>query len=201
MEIRLVRRSAAFNQLSARSFRHALLLVLLLATPAWGAVTSALDDAAEYQVKAAFLYKFCLYVEWPPSAFAGADSPTVLGIAGPESLVAELENITRGRALNGRSLRIKRIDSNASLAGLHMLFVARSEQARLPQFVAQAQKLPLLLVTESPNGVDDGGGINFTVQDDRVRFDISLDSINRQGLHVSAQLLKVARTVHGETAP
>lgn len=201
MEILLVKRNTMLNKLSARNFQHVLLLVLLLAVPAWSAAQDASDNIAEYQVKAAFLYKFCLYVEWPPSAFANADSPIVLGVAGPENLVAELENITRGRALNGRSLQVRRIDNNTGLAGLHMLFVTRSEQVRLPQFVAQVQKLPLLLVTESPSGLDDGGGINFAVQDNRVRFDVGLDSINRQGLRLSAQLLKVARTVRGEMAP
>lgn len=183
-----------------RALLLALILPLLLIAPAQGFAEEP-GNIAEYQVKAAFLYKFCFYVEWPPSAFAGSDSPIVLGVAGPESLTGELENITRGHVINGRALLVRRVDANSNLAGVHVLFVARSEQSRLSQFVAQAQKVPLLLVTESPSGLDDGGGINFAVQDNRVRFDVGLDSTNRQGLRLSAQLLKVARAVRGEVAP
>lgn len=194
------RRIIVWINSSIKNIQRVLLLALLLAAPA----LSVADDPgniAEYQVKAAFLYKFCLYVEWPPSAFASADSPIVLGVVGPDSLVAELDNITRGHVINGRPLQVRRVDANASLAGVHMLFVARSGQSRLSQFVAQAQQFPSLLVTESPGGLDDGGGINFAIQDNRVRFDVGLDSVNRQGLRLSAQLLKVARAVRGEVAP
>lgn len=190
----------ADSNFTIKNRQCAWLLIFLLAAPA---LTFAEEpsNAAEYQVKAAFLYKFCFYVEWPPTAFAGADSPIVLGIVGPESIGTELDGITRGHVINGRTLQVRRVDANSNLAGVHMLFIARSEQARLPQFVAQAQKMPLLLVTESPGGLDDGGGINFAVQDNRIRFDVGLDSTNRQGLRLSAQLLKVARAVRGEVAP
>lgn len=181
--------------------RHILLLSFLTAVPAFGFAQDNFDSVAEYQVKAAFLYKFCLYVEWPPNAFASAEAPIVLGVAGPDSLITELTNVTKNHTINGRSLQVRHIDSNTSLTGLHVLFVARSEQNRLPALVSQAQKLPLLLVTESPTGLDDGGAINFAVQDNRVRFDVGLDSVNRQRLHLSAQLLKVARTVRGEARP
>lgn len=191
MEILIVRRAIKYLQ--------RMLWILLLASSAWSA-PEAVDSMAEYQIKAAFLYKFCLYIEWPPTAFASADSPIVLGIAGPESLVAELENMSRGRALNGRSMQVRHIDNNSNLTALHILFVARAEQSKLPQLVLQAQKLPLLVVTESDGGLNDGGGINFFVQDSQVRFDVGLDSTNRQGLRLSAQLLKVARTVRGEAA-
>lgn len=195
-----VRHTTAGNNFPARHIQCVLLMTLLLFVPVLSFAQEP-NNAAEYQVKAAFLYKFCFYVEWPPSAFAGADSPIVLGIVGPESLGAELDGITRGHVINGRPLQVRRVDANSNLSGVHMLFVTRSEQPRLSQFVTQVQKLPLLLVTESPGGLDDGGGINFAVQDNRIRFDVGLDSTNRQGLRLSAQLLKVARAVRGEVAP
>lgn len=171
-----------------------LCLLALIAAPGH---TQAPSNAAEYQVKAAFLYKFCLYIEWPASAFANADSPIVVGVAGPDTLLADLENVTRGHAINGRTLQIKRVEPGTDLAALHMLFVAQSHQAQLGQIVSQAQKLPLLLVTEHPASLDDGGIINFDIQDGRIRFDVALNSANRQGLRLGAPLLKVARTVRG----
>jgi YfiR/HmsC-like len=159
------------------------------------------NNGAEYQIKAAFLYKFCLYVEWPATAFAAADSPIVLGLAAPDDMIGAVENAIRGRVINGRQLQLRRIDTASDLAGLHLLFIARPEPAYLTQWEARAQGLPLLLVTESAAGLDGGIGINFAVQDNRVRFDVGLDAASRNGLRLSAQLLKVARTVRGEAGP
>jgi hypothetical protein len=178
-----------------------LLSLLLIGAPHLSRAQDTAGNAMEYQVKAAFLYKFCFYVEWPASAFAAADSPIVLGIIGPDELLGELRNVIKNHTVEGRPLQVQRIERNAGLTGLHVLFVARFEQAHLPQLLAQAQGLPLLVVTESPAGLDDGSGINFAVQDERVRFDVSLNSTGRQGLRLSAQLLKVARSVRGEAGP
>ena len=177
------------------------IFAFLVTAPESSIADESFGNVAEYQVKAAFLYKFCQYVEWPQNAFASGDSPIVLGVAGPDSLLAELGNVVRNHTVNGRPVQVRKVDGNASPTGLHVLFIARSEQSNQPKLISQSQKLPLLLVTESPADLDDGGGINFEVQDNRVRFDVGLASVNRQGLRLSAQLLKVARNVRGEAAP
>jgi hypothetical protein len=151
----------------------------------------------EYQVKAAFLTKFCLYIEWPPTAFTSADSPVVLGIAGPDDLAGLLEQLTKNQLVGGRQFQIRRIADGAALDGVHLLFVARAEESRLPQLAAQTRERPLLLVAESVSGLDDGAGINFIVQDAKIRFDVGLESTVQRGLKLSAPLLKVARNVRG----
>lgn len=152
----------------------------------------------EYQVKAAFLYRFCLYVDWPPQAFTDTASPLVFGVAGPEQLVQQVQAVMRGHSVNGRPLEVRRIDDDPPLDGVQVLFIAGSEQERLPQLLQHARGLPLLVVTESPEALAGGSVINFALQDKRVRFDVSLDATARQGLRLSAQLLKVARRVLGE---
>lgn len=157
-------------------------------------------SAMEYQIKAAFLYKFCLYIEWPPTAFANSNSPFVFGIAAPANFITELNAVVKDHTINDRPVQIRRID-NGDLNGVHVLFIARSQQSLLPQLRAQARSLPLLMVTESEHGLDDGGTINFSLKNNRISFDVALDMANRQGLHLSAQLLKVASNVRSEGTP
>jgi hypothetical protein len=179
----------------------AFLAFILLGESAFSFAQGQPANVMEYQIKAAFLYKFCLYVEWPPTAFSAADSPLVFGIAAPDDFIAELNTVLKNHTINDHPLQVRRIDGGSDVSGVQLLFVARSQQALLPQLRAQAQGLPLLLITESERGLNDGGVINFALQDNRVRFEVALDTANRQGLHLSAQLLKVARNVRGEAAP
>lgn len=154
----------------------------------------------EYPVKAAFLYKFCFYIEWPPAAFTSADSPFVFGIAAPDEFITELNTVIADRTINGRPVQIRRID-NGDASGVHLLFVAQSKQSQLPKLLAQTQGLPVIVVTDSEHGLDNGSAINFSLKNNRVSFEVALDAASRQGLHLSAQLLKVASNVRGEAAP
>jgi hypothetical protein len=156
--------------------------------------------ALEYQIKAAFLYKFCLYIEWPPTAFASADSPFVFGIAAPDTFITELSAVVKDHSISGRSIEIRRIDNNG-IAGVNALFIARSQQTLLSDLRAQTHDHPLLIVTESEQGLDDGGIINFFMKNNRVSFEVALDTANQRGLHLSAQLLKVASNVRSGAIP
>lgn len=189
------RRFACVRLLLAR-----LLLLLWCCTHALTAAAANGEDS-ERQIKAAFLYKFCLYVEWPAQAFSPADSPLELGVAGSEPLVADLRKIVEGRSINGRTLAVRRVDKDGDLSGLHLLFVGQSEQGRLSHWLQLTRGLPLLIITEAPPGLDAGGTIAFAMQENRIRFDIDLASATQQGLHLSAQLLKAARTVREDLPP
>lgn len=153
------------------------------------------EKLAEYQVKAAYLYKFCLYIEWPLAAFNNAASPLTIGIVDADDIAAELESKSQSRTIDGRPFVVRRIDNTSSLENLQLLFIANSQQNTLARWVTQAQQYPLLVVTETETGLDAGSSINFAVQDNRVRFDVGLAAAQRQGLKLSANLLQVARTV------
>lgn len=200
---RALRFHASAWRLCATKHFRAYLSVLILVFCCGNSIALAQDaavSATEYPIKAAFLYKFCLYIEWPPAAFAAHDSPFVFGIAAPAEFIHELNAVVEERTIGGRRVQIRRIH-DSDVSGVHLLFVAHSEQGLLPQVLAQARSLPLVLVTESERGLDDGGTINFSLKNKRVTFDVSLDAANRQGLHLSAQLLKVASNVRGEVRP
>ncbi len=158
---------------------------------------AAQDDAAalERKVKAAFLYKFADYVDWPDGTFARPGSPITVGVAGEDQIAAELAQVASARSVDGRPLQVRKLREGDSLAGLHVLFVGRAESARLLPLARATQAQPLLLVTESDNALSQGSIINFVMTGGRVRFEIALDNAERRGLKLSSRLLTVAQNV------
>lgn len=152
-------------------------------------------SATERGVKAAFIFKFLSYVEWPPTAFSQADAPIVIGVVGADDIAAELQQITTARAVEGHPLVVRRMREGDSLAGVHVLFMGASEAARLPALVRTAQQRPILTVAEVPGALAHGTIVNFLMIDGRVRFEISVEAAERSGLKLSSRLLGVAQNV------
>lgn len=173
-------------------FRYLLALIFLqvFAEPA-----SAISDSApsENQIKAAYLYKFATYVEWPSSSFVQADSPVVIGIIGADEIAAELNNLTVDRLINGRVVQIKSLSLREPLVGIHILFVGHQE--RLSPLLDNIQTQPILTVTELNNALDMGSIINFVLVDNHIRFEVSTAHADRSGLKISARLLGVAQRI------
>lgn len=156
--------------------------------------------AVERRVKAAFLYKFAGYVEWPKNAFPRPDSPVAIAVIGDDQLAAELSQLTAGRTVEGRPVvvtRVKEIES--SLTGAHIVFIGRAETPRLARLDKSAQSQPMLIVTESEGALAQGSIINFAVIGGRVRFEISLEGAEKRGLKLSSRLLAVAQSVRTGT--
>jgi hypothetical protein len=151
--------------------------------------------ATERGVKAAFLYKFLDYVEWPPGAFTRPDQPIVVGVLGADDLQAELADAVRGRTVGDRPVDVRRVRPGEGLAGLNVLFVGAAEHARIGSIARSAQGRGLLIVSESDDALDAGGTINFVVQDGRVRFEVALAAAERAGIKLSSRLLAVAQNV------
>jgi hypothetical protein len=176
----------------ALAFRVALAWLLLSCVPAL-AQTEA--RVTEVRIKAAFLYKFGEFVQWPPSAFAGSGSSFVIGIMGAEDVASELERVVPDRRVQGRPIAVRRLRRGDSLGGIHVLFVAQAESARLAEILAGARGQAILTVTESDNALSTGSMINFVPVDDKIRFDIALPPAERGQLKISSRLLAVARKV------
>lgn len=152
-------------------------------------------QAPEHQVKAAFLYKFLAFVEWPSQAFERADSPLVIGVLGADAFADELVAMVADRAVRGHPLEARKIRRGDSLAEFHVLFVGRSDSAALPGLLGSAKNRPLLTVTESDEALAHGSTINFVVVDNKVRFDVALGPAEQRNLKISSRLLAVARKV------
>lgn len=159
------------------------------------AVGAELPVSKEYRIKAAFLYNFTKFIEWPAKSFSGATDPIVIGVLGPAALGAELERIVQGRRVNGRAIVVKQVDAVAEVRSTHLLFVSAPEDARFAEVASAIEGSPVLTVGESSLFARAGGAISFVLEDDKVRFEINIASAERTGLHISAQLQKLATVV------
>jgi len=164
----------------------------LLALPLRAAAPPPPPAASEYEVKAAFLYNFAKFVEWPQ---ARASDAFVVAIIGSDPFGDILEQTVAGKAVQGRKLVTRRTTRPEDLDGASIVFVSSSEAPRLPQVLKHLEGLPVLTVGDMENFVGRGGMVGFKVKDDNVRFDIDLDQVGKSGLKMSSQLLKIARRV------
>jgi hypothetical protein len=166
-----------------------------------GAAVAEDDASLEQRVKAAFLYQFAGYVEWPPNSFAQPSTPVTIAVLGADSLAAELSQVVTGRTVGGRPVTVKRVKPGESLAGVHILFIGRAENTRLSQLAQSAQPRGILTVTESDGALAQGSMINFVLVDRRVRFEVALDAAEKNGLRLSSRLLAVAQQVRTGGTP
>jgi len=198
---RIVNRQLSGPHLSRRmaTLACATILAWVMACAPWIVQAAEDTETLEQRVKAAFLYKFAGYVEWPAKSFARPETPVVIGVMGNELLAAELIQAVTGRTVNDRLVTVKRLKAGDSLAGIHVLFIGKSESARLNQLARSAQPLSILTVTESDGALAHGSVINFVLADGRVRFEIALDSAEKSGLKLSSRLLAVAQQVRTGT--
>ena len=148
----------------------------------------------ERRVKAAFLYKFLGYTEFPPSAFGDPASPVLIGVSGSDDMLAEVARTVAGRTLNGRPITVKAVREGENPGVLHLLFVAGSDAARVARVLRGAPGA-LLMVSECEDGLQQGSVINFRMVDEHVRFDVSLDAAEKNNVRLSSRLLGVANHV------
>jgi hypothetical protein len=148
----------------------------------------------ERRVKAAFLYKFLGYAEFPPGAFFDRSSAVTIGVVDADDLAAELARAVAGRTINNRPVVVRVLRDTDVQAPLHLLFVGGADPVRVGRTVRQAGSA-MLVVTECQDGLRQGSVINFRIIDERVRFDVSLDAAERNGVKLSSRLLTVANRV------
>jgi hypothetical protein len=151
--------------------------------------------ALERSVKAAFLYKFLGYTEFPPAVFADAAAPVVIGVVAADELAAELARIVAGRTVQGRPVVVKTFRDTDTPAHVHLLFIGGADGARVRRVLAAVKEAPMLVVTESDNGLLHGSVINFKIVEERVRFDVSLEAADKNSVKLSSRLLTVANNV------
>ena len=149
-------------------------------------------EATEASVKAAFLYKFAGYVEWPPAS-PGAPAPFTIGVADSDAVADELEKLVPGRSIAGRPVAVRRLKRGEAPNGVQLLFAGGPDPDAETIRAAHAQGA--LVVTESRSGLAAGSAINFVMAGDHVGFEVSLDGAERSGLRISARMLAVARRV------
>jgi len=157
-------------------------------SPAHG--QSALPTS-EPHLKAAFVFRFAQFAEWPSDALA--DRTTFqLCVSGPRRYHRALEEIVSGESLAGMPLEVRRLQSAHALEDCHVLFVLPSPDVDHDALLARAASLPILTVGDDPSFLDDGGIINLRIVDRNMRFEVNAAAAGRAGLRLSSQLLRLA---------
>jgi hypothetical protein len=174
----------------ARRYRVLLALLILHLTAGAHAQTARVD-----QLKAAFVYNFTKFIEWPSQSFTDVNAAIVIGVLGDSPMAAVLDDLVRDRKVNGHPITVRTIQSAAEAASTHILFVGATESSRWAQVQAAIETRPVVTVGESPSFARSGGTINFVVQDDKLRFEINMTAAERSGVKISAQLQKLAAAV------
>lgn len=150
--------------------------------------------APEYLIKAAFLYNFTKFVEWPPEAFKDGVSPINLCILGTDPFGKALRSIS-DKTVKGRKLNIKYPTRVEEITGCHVLFIGASERENLRQIMSFLKGSAILTVSDTEKFAERGGIINFIMVENKIKFEINPDAAQQCGLKISSQLLRLARIV------
>lgn len=178
--------------------RASWLLAMVVGMHPWGEARVRAEPpvAGEYQVKAAFLFNFARYVEWPPEAFPATGEPFVVTVLGEDPFGEALDAALKGRTIRDRRLAVRRVARMEDVGQSQILFIAESEGEELPRILRRLDAAPTLTIGETPHFAEQGGMIRFRKERDRVGFEINLASTERARLKISSQLLKLARIVN-----
>ena len=176
----------------ARSFACAVALAVCLA--AWPLGAEQRTATAEDDIKAAFLFNFTKFVEWPAT---DRTRPFRICTVAEPAFGSAVDRTITGETAGGRPIEHVTPPTPDAARACHILFLGRLETDRLERWLGAVRGTPLLVVGESRAAWDRGAHINFVVADNRVKFDVNPDAASRAGLTVSSKLLRVARTVAG----
>lgn len=146
----------------------------------------------EYDVKAAYLYNFGRFVEWPGTSTDASFSVCILG---RDPFGPILDETLANETTNGKALLAKRIAKVADATDCRIVFISNSEAGHLKEIVEAMHKMPILTVSDIPDFAKRGGVIGFVTSENRVRFEVNTAAASDAGLTLSAELLKVAVAV------
>ena len=148
----------------------------------------------EYQVKAALVYNFSRFVDWPEDAFPEKDSPLVIGVLGADPFGDYLEQMVRGEKAGNHPLVVRRFNQVDEIKTCHILFVSQSEAGRFDQILA-ALKRSVLTVGDAEGFAQHGGMIRFVTEKNKIRIRVNLGAARTAGLTISSKLLRSAELV------
>lgn len=165
------------------------LLILFAGLPQ----SPARASSKEYDLKAAFLFNFVQFIDWPGSAFAADDSPICIGVLGDDPFGASLDSIIAGETAHNRKLIAKRSKNLDDLKSCQILFICQSERERMAEVIASLNNSPVVTIADTDGFIQSGGIINFFLQNNKIRFEINPDAASRRGIKISSQLLRLAK--------
>jgi hypothetical protein len=163
-------------------------------------MSSAQSPVDEYQLKAAFLFHFAQFVEWPPDAPKDPDGSFLLCVVGEGPFHGDLERIVEGKLIADQLVRVQHIRQLEDSQGCRVVFIGANESKQISLSTASLRKMPVLTVGESDDFLRQGGIIRFCLEDRKVRFEINQQAAGDAHLKISSRLLLLAKTVVGGSA-
>jgi len=148
----------------------------------------------EYEIKAVLLFNLVRFVDWPPGAFSGPDSPIFIGIMGRDPFGRALDEAVAGEEVNGRKVVVRRCTGLVEAKGCHILFISQNEGDRASRIISALRGWPILTVSELPGFTQRDGGITrfYVNEQKRIRLRINLEAARAAGLSISSKLLQLA---------
>jgi hypothetical protein len=174
------------------------ILAFTLAMPLMARLGFAGDSQpTEYQLKAAYIYHFAQFVDWPATAFNQTNSPLIIGVLGKNPFGSDLEHTVQGKILGGHPLVVQEFTAISDITNAcHILFISDSEKKQLTQIIAALDDTSTLTVGESDRFIESGGMIKFVPDGIRIRFEINRTRAVKSGLRISFKLLNLASELH-----
>jgi hypothetical protein len=164
----------------------------------WAQARGQSGGSAEYTVKAAFLFHFAQFVEWPAETFKdSAATPMTYCTMGDDPFHGALDQALIGKTVGNHPLRVEHLREFEKAHGCQVLFLGTGEKKRIGEALADISGLPVLTVGETEHFVQEGGIIGFCLEENKIRFEINLDAAGKAKLKISAKLLALAKTVVG----
>jgi YfiR/HmsC-like len=157
--------------------------------------TAPAQTPNEYQVKAAFLFNFVKFIEWPAEAFGDDGAPLVIGVIGQDPFGSRLDQTVSGKSANGRQLLVRRFKRGEDVRACHVLFISSSEGMHLSQIIASLRGAAVLTVGDMDQFIERGGDINFITEANKMRFEINAAVAMQAHLKISSKLLALAKAV------
>lgn len=152
----------------------------------------------EYAIKAAYLYQFSRYIQWPGDASGSGHAAFAIGVVEPDPFGNALDELARTKKVEGRPILVKRFTTADDYAPCQILFVPSSASPAEKQAVLRKTRgSPVLVVGEDPSFVRQGGAFSFFLEENKVRFEVNLDAARQQHLKISSKLLSLAKIVGG----
>jgi hypothetical protein len=150
----------------------------------------------EYQIKAAYLYQFGRYIQWPDSAFANAEAPFVIGVLENDPIALDLDQIVQTKKIGDRGIDIRKFSPTSNFEGCQTLFFSSAVSPEVQtEIIRRLSGRNILLVGETDEFIKSGGVIKFVIEDYKIRLLIDRKAAERQGLRVSSKLLQIAHVV------
>jgi hypothetical protein len=173
-------------------------MVMAVAVLFAAAALGQTEETHEYEVKAAFLFHFAQFVDWPSETFKSDTSPLTYCTIGEDPFQGALEASLNGKTVGARHLRVTHIKQAQEIPECQILFIGGMEKKRMSNVLASIRGTPVLTVGDADHFVNEGGVIGFSLEEKKIRFEINLNAATEAKLKISAKLLALAKTVIGD---